>query len=521
MIEVGTISRGEKRSRSTPVLSRNIAANFTSSLWTVITGPVLIAVYVRFIGIEAYGLLGIFTTLQIVFTLFDLGLSVTLNRELARLSVRADTGEEARNLVRTMEVLYWCIGGVSTLIFSALSPLLAHHWIRAQHLSPATLQQAFLIMGIILAFQFPFALYSGGLMGLQRQILLSGIKMSIGAIQGVGAVLLLWLVSPTIQMFLGWQLVVTLLQTAISALFLWRSLPDMPTKPHFQRSLLHATRRFAVGMMGITSLALLLTQADKIMLSRLLTLETFGYYTLATVISSSLYLVVAPVFAAVFPRFSQMIACNDQVALCKLYHRSCQLVSVVLLPLAVIVALFAPEILRVWTRNAAIVQNAHILVSLLVIGTTLNGLVNVPYALQLASGWTTLAFYQNAITVGLFIPLLFWAANRYGGLGAAAIWIAVNAGYVLIGIQVMHTRLMRGEKRKWYIYDVGLPLAGALIVALVGRWLFPSNASILVSVGCLMVVSLSSLLATCILTPITRNWMAECVMNYKRAEVRT
>ena len=158
--------------------------------------------------------------------------------------------------------------------------------------------------------------------------------------------------------------------------------------------------------MAISFFALLLTQGDEIILSRLLTLEKFGYYTLAAVVASSLYLVVAPIFTAVFPRFTQLVVTGDDAALCTLYHQSCQFVSVLLLPVALVIAFFAREILQVWTRNPAVVENAHRVVSLLVIGTALNGLMNVPYALQLANGWTRLALYQNIVAVALLIP--FW-----------------------------------------------------------------------------------------------------------------
>lgn len=498
--------------RATPGLLRNVTANFIGTVWTAIMGPALVAVYIRFLGIEAYGLVGILATLQAVFTLLDLGLSTTLNRELARLSVYDDSVEAARNLVRTVEALYWSVAALIALVVALLSPLLASHWIHAEHLSAGTIREAFLMMGWILAFQFPFALYSGGLVGLQRQVLLNGIAIAIATARGIGSVLLLWLVAPTIQVFFIWQLLVTVAQTGLTALFLWRSLPFAVARPRFRLSLLQATWRFAAGLMGIAAFALLFMQGDKILLSRLLPLDEFGYYSLAAVVASGLYIVVLPVYTAVFPRFSQLVAANDEVGLRALYHRSCQIVSVALLPTAVVVALFAPEILQVWTRNSTVVQHAHLLVSLLVTGSALNGLLNLPYALQLAFGWTRLAFFQNAIAAAFLIPLLVWAANRYGGPGAAAIWITVNAGCVVIGIQIMHTRLLRGEQRYWYVRDVGLPMASALIVGVIGRWLFPAHASTPVMLAGLALVFSLMLLGTAIVTPFTHEFLMKRIL---------
>lgn len=477
-------------------------------------GPLLVPIYVRLLGIEAYGLIGILTTLQTMLALFDLGLSTTLNREMARLSARQGKAEEARDLVRTAELLYWSIAGMIAVIMTLLTPSIASHWIRAQTLPLATTRQAFLIMGIILAVQFPFALYSGGLMGLQRQVLLNGIAVGIATARGLGSVLLLWLIGPTIQVFFIWQLIATLLQTGLSAFFLWHSLPGAPNRPQFRQSLIRATWRFTAGMMGISFFTLSLVQSDKIILSRLLTLEQFGYYALATVIASSLYLVISPIFVAVFPQLSQLIARDDEEGLKSLYHRSCQLLSVTMLPITVIVALFAPEILLLWTRNPVIVHHTHLLVTLLVTGTALNGLMNVPYALQVASGWLRLTLYQSAISTAVLLPLLFWVANRYGAVGAACIWITVEGGYVLIGIQVMHTRLLRGEMRAWYLRDVGLPLLGALSIALAGRLLFPVHVSGSVLAVALALVSLATLGGAGVLTPLTREWVQKRLMSH-------
>jgi O-antigen/teichoic acid export membrane protein len=207
------------------ILERNVSANFAGSIWQTIMGLAFIPLYIKFMGIESYGLMGIFATLQVVFGLLDVGLGSTLTREMARLSALPSKEQEMRNLVRTLEILYWCIAVfVGTLVVS-LSPLIAHHWINAGQLSPRTIEQALLIMGFVIALQMPIGFYSGGLMGLQRQVLLNAINISIGTLRGAGAVLILWLVSPTIHAFLLWQIFISIIHTFFLAMFIWRRLP--------------------------------------------------------------------------------------------------------------------------------------------------------------------------------------------------------------------------------------------------------------------------------------------------------
>lgn len=478
-------------------LKLNIAANFVGKGWTALMNLALVPFYIKFMGIEAYALVGIYLTLLNLFSLLDLGLSTTLNRELARLSIQEGKAGEIRNLVRTLEIVYWVVAVAITLILVGLVPLISNYWIHPQQLSTTSVQQALLVIGLVIGFQFPFTLYSGGLLGLQRQILLNGLVVIMTTFRGLGSVLILWLFSPTIQAFFGWQLLISVAQTIIGGLLLWRCLPkgEAEQKPKFDKQILRKLWRFAAGMTGITFLSLTLTQMDKVILSNLLTLEIFGYYNVATTVSSGLFVIMTPIFTAIFPRLSQLVLLGDETAVKNLYHRSCQLMSVALLPVAIIVALFSPEILWVWQGgNQKVVENSHLLVSLLIIGTALNGLMNLPYALTLAYGWTKFAIYQNIIAVALLIPLLFWATASFGAVGAAAIWVVLNSGYVIFSIQALHTRLLKHEKMRWYLQDVGLPLIGALSVALLGRWLIPGPTSIIITIISVMLTSALTLL---------------------------
>ncbi len=48
-------------------------------------GFLFVPLYIKFIGIEAYGLIGLFFVMQALFAVMDMGLSATASREIARL----------------------------------------------------------------------------------------------------------------------------------------------------------------------------------------------------------------------------------------------------------------------------------------------------------------------------------------------------------------------------------------------------------------------------------------------------
>ncbi|MEN8215665.1 MAG: hypothetical protein ABFS56_04680 [Pseudomonadota bacterium] len=76
-----------------------------------------------------------------------------------------------RDLVRTLEIIYWAIAILICVTVISLAPFIADYWIKAENLSVDTVQQSVVLLGIAIAFRWPLGFYSGGLIGLQRQVL--------------------------------------------------------------------------------------------------------------------------------------------------------------------------------------------------------------------------------------------------------------------------------------------------------------------------------------------------------------
>lgn len=442
----------------------NLIFNFAGRIVIALTGILFVPVYLHFLGIEVYGVIGFFLGLQAILSLLDLGISPTLTREIARLSAFPDKAQEMRDLSRTLEILCWSVAGAMSLILLAASPLIARYWLRPERLSTETVTQALMLMSISFAFQWTSNFYSGGLIGLQQQKLYNFINSGGVVFRSAGAVVVLAFISNSVQAFLIWQMAATLSLLLTMAIAYWRSLPLAEPRSRFRRDLLASVWVYAAGMTGISLVALILTQTDKIILSRLLSLENFGYYTLATTLAGTAIGTISGSIGVVFfPQFSQLVALGDDGRLRSIYHRSAQVMSVFLIPVMIVTAFFSYEILLLWTRNEKIAENTWLVLSLLAVGTGLNGLMQLPYFMQLANGLTKLAFWLNVGAIILLIPFMIFATIRYGAVGGALTWFILNLIYVLVGMQIMHRLLLKGELWKWYLEDVGLPLTATLL----------------------------------------------------------
>jgi len=456
-----------------PSLRRNITANFAGKLWATALGLVFPPIYARLLGIESYGLVGVWSSLTAVLGILDLGLSTTLTRELARYSTDDDESShrEMRNAVRTIEVVFWAVGAVAGGGIVILAPFVAQHWVNAQHISSDLVARSIRVMGIAFALQWPMGVYNGGLLGLQKQVAANIIQVAFTTIRVLGAAVLVWKISAAIDVFFVWQAAVMATQTLVTKVALAKSLPGSERAGTFQLELLARNWRFSTGMFFISISSIALTQTDKIIVSKLLPLAQFGYYTLAWAVGGALTNFTNPVFVAVFPRLTQIAKKNQPEELSRVYHASCQIISVVLLPAAAVLSLFSREVLTAWSGDPRLVAEASNVVAVVAIGTALNGLMNIPYALTLAFGWTRLNAVANLIAVLLMAPMEYWLTKSYGLTGAAIGWLALNFGYVAILMPIIHRRLLRGEVWRWYLVDVGLPLAGLATVVLPFRWL--------------------------------------------------
>jgi len=455
-------------------VKKNLIANYFGQGWSALMGLAFVPLYIKYLGVESYGLIGIFTLLWAWMALLDMGMTPTLSREMARLTGGAHEAQSIRDLLRSIEIIGFGIAVVTALGIWAASGWVASDWLRAEKLPISVVAHAITIMGVVIALRFIENIYRSSIAGLQRQVLLNIVFSVTATLRGLGAVGILIWVSPTIEAFFVWQAILSIITIGLFAAVLYHLLPVAEHAARFSVTALKGIRQFAVGMMTITFLALLLTQVDKILLSRLLTMEAFGYYTLAGTIANALYMLIGPATAAFFPHFTELVERADEADLIAAYHKGAQLVTVLMGTAAIVLIVFGNVVILLWTGNPVFARQVVPLVTVLSLGTLLNGLMWLPYQMQLAYGWTSLTVKVNIIAVAIIIPAILWATPKYGAIGAAWVWVGLNAGYLGIAIYFMHRRLLPSEKWRWYREDIAMPLIAGVVVAVLLRWATPA-----------------------------------------------
>jgi len=438
-------------------LKRNAIANYLGQAWVAIMGVAFVPLYIRHLGMEAWGLVGFMAMLQAWLTVLDLGLAPTLSREMARFSGGAHDATGIRDLLRTLEWLYAGIAGAVVIGVWVAAPWLASHWLNASQLSQGVMTQAIVIIALVLASRMVEQVYRGALQGLQQQVWLNRAQSLVATLRwGGGAIVVA--ARPEIGVFFLWQALASLLSLLWLAQRTYRELPTPERRGQWRWSAIREVWRFAAGLAITTFLSLLLTQVDKLLLSKLVTLEAFGHYTLSAAVAAMLGHVAGPMANAIYPRLSELLARGERQRLIEAYHQGCQWVAVLLIPAGLMTAFFSEPLLLAWTGDRRIAMSAAPLLAPLAIGSLCNGLMLVPYMAQLAYGMTGIAVRLSAVAVAVIVPALLWIIPRYGAVGAAWAWCLLNASYIVFGMHYMHVKLLPGEKWRWYLDALGRPL---------------------------------------------------------------
>jgi len=489
------------------VIKRNAMANFAGRIWSNVLSIAFVPVYLHFLGVEAYGLVGFAATLQAILILLDVGFGAAMLRELARLSAIPGSAREQRDTVRTLELIYAAIAFAGGSAVSLLAPLIATRWVHPQHLSNQAVTTSIRIIGLMMAMQYLYVLYEVALMALQRQVFANMILAVSGTVRAGGTVLVLWLFSRTIQAFMLTQALTWVAAMVVMRTVLWRSMPRAEERATFRRSIVSVLWKYAAGTFGIALSTAIFYQIDKVLLSRMLTLTVFGYYMLAQSVAGVLWSVVSPISNAVFPRLSQLAVLNEDAELRTLYHGAAQSMTALLVPLGIVLAFFSYDAILIWTHDPVVASNAAPIAAFASIGIVAIGLADVSHYLRLAYGWVSLSLKTKLILLAAMLPVLLLAIFHYGAIGAACGWAAVNVAYLVVTVPITHRRLLRGAFADWAITDTIIPTAAAVAVAALARMVIPRDGPMLLHLAQVAAAGLLVLAATALSAPIVRRFL--------------
>lgn len=445
-------------------LKLNVLASYASQIYLVIISIAILPIYMKYMGAEAYGLVGFFAMLQGLFNLLDFGLTPTISRQTAQYNAGAETALGFRQLFRSLSVIFTaiaCIGGGLLFYFNHY---IAEHWLKLENLAMPDVLFSLQIMAICVALRWMTGLYRGVITGFERIVWLSISNIVIATLRFPGVLLYMHYFGFTVQSFFVFQLMVAVLEFGLLTLKAHILLPKLNSSTRLGWSLqpVKPLLSFALTIAFTSSVWVLLTQLDKFVLSGILPLSEYGYFTLAVLVAGGVLQIGAPISSAIMPRMARLQGEKKHQELKAVYLGATEFVTVVVVTAGVVLAVLAKPVLYVWTGDVTLSEKAAPILQLYALGNAILTLGAFPYYLQYAKGNLRLHFIGNIITAILLIPAIIWAAKNYGAIGAGWAWLLIQSFYLLLWVSYVHKIIEPNINLQWF--KCFLPSVGSIAI---------------------------------------------------------
>jgi len=405
-------------------MKRNIIANYFGAGCVALAPVLALPWYLSSLGPEKFGLIGFVALVQALMGLIDAGMSQALVRAF---SVQIDEGVDGRagaaDLLLGFERLYWgCALGAGALIFS-FSHEIAAYWLVLEKVSVNQGQYALWGAAAIFMLQFPGSVYRSVLVGAQAQVQLNSVLAFAAVLRHLGGVVVvsIW---PTLEAYLCWHALIAGLETLLRAWFAWHTLGSSRRKSRWDGVQMRHLWKTVARMSAATWLGALTVQMDKILVSKMVGIEQFGYYTIAATVATGVLQLVYPMMQAALPRAVQLRA--DELGLRRLSFWLSGIFALLVVGGGLGFAVLGKWVLALWLKDLAAVEFVYPILSLLLVGTALNALYNVGYMHWVVREKTQKIMQVNALALLLSLLLIPPLVTTYGPIGAAFGWLTIN-----------------------------------------------------------------------------------------------
>lgn len=441
-------------------LRRNVSANLVGSGITALAAVVSAPLMFRWLGADAYGLIGVYVLLQTLMPLFDLGLTAGLARAVAWHRGRDDAGGIVTLLALAQKPMM-LMALVLAIALSIGSGPIAQHWLNSMQLPEATLRVALIVMGMALAIRMLAALDRAALLALEHQVEANAVQAGAALARTFGALVVALATETGIIGFLACQIPVSALEWWAYRRALQRILPNRATPVDRVDLIRHL--RFAAGIGVLAALWLVTFQVDKLALSRVLTLQDYGAYSLGVHVAAVVLMVAATVHGATLPRLTSLLAGGNEGEARLLYGMATGLTVAVSAGAAVGIALLGEIFLPLLGAEATTVDLVSVAV-LYAIGNGGVAILALAYQLQNARGKLRLHALGTLLQFLVQVPVLLAVAATGNSLATAAAFALVNWVFVALWLPRVHGSHLAGGHATWLKRDLLPSLATAVLI---------------------------------------------------------
>jgi len=489
-------------------MAANIAGTAVAAAAAVLSAPLIY----RWLGPDAYGLVGVYVLFQTLMPLFDAGITAGLARAVAW--HRERSLGEVRTLVATAQRPVIVLAILFFVIAIACAGVAAEHWLGHSSMSVSSVRTTLWLMAGALAARMVAGVWRATLMALELQVRANAIQAFAAVARTFGALVFAAATRTGVVGFFAVQVPISLLEGAVYRHVLRTVLPTEALP--IPREALRGHMRFALGIAGLSAAWLATSQIEKALLADRLSLSGYGAYSLGVHVASVIILGVGTIHGAVLPRMTRQVAAGEMAPMRALYALATALTVAVSCAVVVAIAIGGRTLvpsLRVAVDGIDPLQVAW----LYGFGNMAVALLALAYQLQNARGVLRFHAWGTGLQACIQLPLMAWAASSGDVVRTAWTFACVNWLFVIAWMPIAHAKFLPGGHVPWLYKDL-LP---SLVTGAVVGWSAiriahalpegPAWGLVATSVG-VAATMISALLANASARAVLREWRAAHVI---------
>lgn len=430
-------------------LSKNIFYNLIGQVLLLALSFVAVRYIFKRLGEDALGII-YFTTIMnaALYAVFNMGISSTTVREVS--AHFESEPDYVKNLIRTFSLFYWAACAVLGMAVFFLAPIVIEKWINLKTMDLETATYVLRILGIASLVGLPNSLYDSLFRGLQRMEFSNLIAVGINGLQQFGTIAILALGGDLFYV-IYWFAACYALRVFAYLIVSCRFFSVWALIPGYSGEVVRRNAGFASRMMSISILAAINTQADKVIISRLLPIGIVGYYGVAYGNVSRGALLTGTISQAAFPSFSALFRAEDHNGLMSQYRKLQDLLCFGSVPIFAIIP-FALVPLFSYLLNEEAARLLLLPATLLCVGFFMNGTVNIPYVFSLAVGKPGITARLNFYALFAVLPTTVILIHFLGLTGAGLSWVFYQIFTYSYGVPRICRECLEISVRRWYLH---------------------------------------------------------------------
>lgn len=409
----------------TSQIGQNIFTNYLAVIWMGGLSLALIPFYLKYLGTAQWGVVAICITVQGFLGLLDAGLSQIMPREVAK---AAGNGVAEARVFRVFSRSYLGLGIIGFLLGQLSVPWLITYWLNMGQVVNASAELALRLVLVQFLFQFANNAHTGYWNGRQTQKLANVRQCIFGAVKHAGALgLVYWWRADAISYLLPFA-ITSALEWWTNRRMIRREQGELANGDVSSKDFQLLAKQAGVLALAVL-IGMLVSQIDRIVLSRTVDIGSFGRYVIVANLGLAFMQLQYPLMRAFFPRIVRTEATGTKSSMKQL---AMAVFVLCVLPCGII-ALMAPWLLQTWIGDTQITAEGTTPLRLILFAVSLNAVYNLIYQHILALGQGRLVLLINVMALVVVTPIIVIVARENGIVAGGVAWVLVSIFQLTIG----------------------------------------------------------------------------------------